>query len=245
MWLQREFPEEHSVAVDKTAWDWTVPWWVLHAYLEMKLRQTINCTEAYARACTARFLEVVGKRCIIELPSGARIRQTTMGLMKSGWLLTLSANSYAQLLQHELALLRIGVDDETLVWAMGDDSLAHWKVDDETLQRYVEALSTTGCIVKHAIRRREFAGFEFSQGRVIPLYAEKHKHMLAYAAEENLRQMVLSYGIMHVKAGTTWFDSLWPAVTEVVELSTLNAWADGLVKLEILDSVPACFTFEA
>lgn len=239
--LRKTFPLGQSVAVDKTAWDWTMPGWVLWMYLNLRLRQTVGCQAWYAAACAARFNEVAGLRCLIELPTGERILQREFGIMKSGWLLTLSLNSFAQLAQHHLAILRMGLNDYPLMWAMGDDSIIRWEVDDETLREYLGALATTGCVVKHGLRTREFAGFDFRERDIVPLYPDKHRMVLAHAEEKNMKQMLISYGILYVRAGETWFDVLWPHVQQYVLYTDLQAWSAGLIKLEILDEVLSCF----
>lgn len=240
--IQQVFPESESIAVDKTAWDWTLPDWVVLVYLVLKITQTGGLTETFVRIVLARFAEVVGPLAVLRTPEGRRFRQLFWGFMKSGWLLTLSLNSVGQISQHLLAWLRLRRDDPPpLVWAMGDDKLMRWLCSLEELEAYVRELSQTGCLVKHALRRREFAGFLFEGNRVEPLYAGKHKYIVAMSKEEELPQLLVSYACLYALSGPSWFDELKEEVAQYVSLSTVKLWAMGLVEMRLLKSLPVQF----
>lgn len=224
--LRNCFPLTESVAVDKTAWDWTMPGWVVKAYYQAKMAQCVNPSDEYERACQNRMREVVGPSCIIRLPSGRRLRQTSWGLMKSGWLLTLSMNSAAQYFQHALACKRLGWTVMSM-WAMGDDLLMRARIEDRDLERYQKELGRTGCLVKHALRRREFAGFYFSATEVVPLYQDKHKFALAYVKEDLEQEVLFAYHLLYSKVDNLgWVASLRPFVKFPVG-NRFKAWADG------------------
>lgn len=241
------FPEGRSVAVDKSLWDWTMPDWVVEAYFDLKLSQVRNPTQPYVRACWNRMQEVLGPDCVIQLPTGSVYRQCVTGMMKSGWLLTLSMNSMAQDFQHRLAWGRAGfTTPQPLIWAMGDDTIMAWGGTDEDLRRYSESLSTTGCIVKFVHRSREFAGFSVSGGvshpRVEPLYPEKHKYMLKYVKPE-MEQMVLGQlALLYALAGESWFDQVKSNADFPIGPAQVQ-WAKGTLSLRLYDSVWAGFKF--
>lgn len=121
------FPDE-VLATDCSAFDWTYPSWIPDMILDIKLEQTQSYSPEYSAAARARFNEVLGTNCTIRLPDGSRLRQTKMGIMKSGWLLTISANSDAQELITLLAWQRAYPDlgECPLLWSMGDDVLMRW-----------------------------------------------------------------------------------------------------------------------
>lgn len=241
------FPEGKSVAVDKSLWDWTMPDWVVEAYFDLKMSQVRDPTPAYVRAAWNRICEVLGEDCLLQLPTGSVYQQRVMGIMKSGWLLTLSMNSMAQDFQHRLAWLRAGFTTaEPLVWAMGDDTIMAWDGTDEDLRRYAASLATTGCIVKFVHRSREFAGFSVRGGvrhpEVVPLYPEKHKYMLKYVKPE-MEQMVLGqFALLYALAGKTWFDDVKPNADFPIGPAQVQ-WAKGTLSLRLYDSVWAGFKF--
>lgn len=223
------FPEKSSLAVDKTAWDWTMPGWVVLAYLAIKLRQTRGCTRDYQWMCLLRMMMVVGPGAVFRLPTGRRLRQRFWGLMKSGWFLTLSCNSMAQLCQHLLAWGRLRLRWELpYLWAMGDDMLVRWTLPRWLVKVYLHNLSMTGCIVKHGIFDRQFAGFRFSGELVTPLYKEKHQYALRHLKPAVEESTVLAYSLLYALSGDDWLvkyhDKL--GVDEV----TLRSWALGLTR---------------
>lgn len=195
--LRRLFPRRHTFAVDKAAWDWTCPEWVARLYLLSKLSGGRTYNYRYILAASSRMVEVVGDRCVIRTPAGYRLRQLEFGIMKSGWLLTLSLNSAAQLYQHVVAAFRVG-DYSPYLWAMGDDTII--RLDDEfDLDEYAAELSTTGCLLKFIHNSREFMGFDFNDDKlVVPLYQDKHKFILDYLSPDLEQETLLSYWLQDV-----------------------------------------------
>lgn len=224
------FPEEEALAIDKTAWDWTMPPWVVALYFHVKMLQVRDATPEYQRMVLMRMSQVVGPDAVVRLPDGQRVRQHGWGLMKSGWLLTLSMNSMAQWGQHSLTWQRMKRhDSEPLCWAMGDDMLLSWRAGQALVDKYVSVLATTGCIVKHAIRSREFAGFKFEEDRVEPLYIHKHRFALRYLEPKLERQTLLSYGLLYALSCRS------EMVDYACELgysrAALYSWATGLTRM--------------
>lgn len=195
-------------AVDKKAWDWTMPGWVVKAYVDTKLDFS-NADLCYKLAVRNRVSEVVGPRCVIAMPDGTLLQQLQWGLQKSGWLLTLTLNSAAQDLQHILASLRVGLSDNVVVWAMGDDLLCYADWTDQQAVLYGEALDKTGCIVKYINNTREFCGFNYEQG-CDPLYQDKHKFLLEYCPEDKLRELIASYSLLYALSDSPWFWKIQP-----------------------------------
>lgn len=236
--------EEKCLAVDKSAWDWTMPPWVVMAYLRIKFGQTKNKTFSYMAACFNRFREVVGPNSIMRLPTGRRLRQLTWGLMKSGWFLTLSLNSFAQDAQHVLACERMGIRISMTLWAMGDDSLIYWTLDKKLLEEYLRQLATTGCLVKFANWGREFCGFRvggtFDKPLVEPLYPDKHKYNLAYLKPKLEKDTLLSYSLIYGLSKQTWlreFEEFCPIPMGIIQ----SSWARGLIDLKLYFELPPDF----
>lgn len=238
--LLKEFPAEDSIAVDKTQWDWTMPAWVIRAYVDMKREQLAGeVSDGYWQTVWARLYYVLGPGARFEMPNGVRYRQLGWGIMKSGWLLTLSLNSAAQAFQHALAWLRMGrTTSFPPVWAMGDDILARMRLDDDELKHYWECLETTGCKVKKIERRREFCGFHFKNDEAInPLYPDKHRFILRHIDPSVEQDTLLSYTLLYALADDRWFDSC-KANMEHSLGPAARLWAKGLVQLSVITEVP-------
>lgn len=225
--IYQEFPGE-VMAVDKTAWDWTMPGWVVAAYHEMKMEQCLTMDELYSGMTFYRMMEVVGPLSKVRLPTGFEVRQKGIGLMKSGWLLTLSMNSLAQALQHAVAAYSIG-EEPPRCWAMGDDFISRSVRD---VSRYREELSRTGCIVKHIKNILEFAGFEFTKGGVEPLYTSKHKFLLAYVDPAIEQDVLLAYHLLYSLSENDWLER-YRKFAEFPIGNSFKLWALGLRKLEL------------
>lgn len=236
--LVASFPDaSRSLAVDKSAWDWTMPAWVAELYFKNKIDQCIELTVPYVRACSARFREVL-QDAVVRLPDGSRYVQMSTGLMKSGWLLTLSCNSAAQFYQHRLAWLRSNPSlKPPLMWAMGDDSLVRMPKRQYNLTAYLDALAQTGCLVKQAEFKREFAGYEFGQDRVVPLYQDKHQFLMNYVKPDVEQEVLLAYQLLYALAPGTWLSSARKYCKFPVG-SHFSRWARGLTPLDLLDALP-------
>lgn len=224
--------------MDKKLWDWTVPAWVILMYYRVKLAQVKNPTPEYARALFFRFMELWGPRCRIRLPTGKVLRQTVIGIMKSGCYFTTSCNSMAQFAQHVLAWIRSGFKGPPpLLWAMGDDAIMEWLLSQLQLEEYLKQLATTGCLVKHALRRREFAGFELVTNDVArPLYPAKHQFMMRYVEPELEQQVLLQFALLNALDRDSWFKKV-RHLCEFPVGEQFVLWAKGLLGVSVLDGV--------
>lgn len=244
--LIRRFPE--AIAVDKTAWDWTMPDWCVRMYFRVKCHQMNVRNPLYMGVCRLRFEQVLGSLCRVRMPDGLNLRQKGLGIMKSGWLMTLSMNSAAQMFQHSLAMIRLTQECryEDLpnlgIWAMGDDVIMdvpppYYDINDFCYY-YNVYLETTGCVVKHVYANREFSGFMFlSMNNVTPLYGEKHKFLLKYLKPADEQDTLMSYALLYSKTPNSWFEAFHGFIEVPIQELAEN-WADGLIKLELLDAVP-------
>lgn len=217
-WLvKRDFPKDKCVlATDCTAFDWTLPGWVVPIITECKLLQGYPHNEKYVKVVNNRVKEVLGTDCRIRFPNGQVFRQEFPGLMKSGWLLTISFNGWAQFLINSLAWKRmVGIEKPLpIIWTMGDDVLLRWHEKFDSVE-YEQQLRKLGVLVKPGAFRREFSGFEFTyEGDTIycsPLYTEKHKFQLRHYSEEELHEVVDMYACIYALAEPSrreWFDPI-------------------------------------
>lgn len=223
-----------ALATDCSAFDWTYPAWIVKLLPSLICDSMQESTPAYRAAVRARIDEVLGMHCTLRLPDGTRFQQSVQGIMKSGWLLTISKNSDAQELATLLAWSRAYSGPCPRLWAMGDDVIMNWPSElDET--PLVQELARAGLLSKFAIRSSEFSGFRFKYDGdywVDPLYPDKHRFLLAHTPSENITETVTSYGYLYALASPevkAWIApviarySRWPP-------AVYRAWAFGLLQ---------------
>lgn len=222
------------LATDCSAFDWTFPGWLVTLIPQIRLDQGCGHSPQFELAVKRRIAEVMGERCVIRLPDGSRYRQTRPGVMKSGWLLTISFNSTAQELLTLLAWSRAYSGPCPKLWSMGDDVLMAWPENLEP-DRLVEELKRAGILAKFAEKKLEFAGFGMGRDGgtpyVEPLYPNKHKYLLAHVQQEQLEEVVTSYGLIYALARPQHKDWLEPYLRKYSRWpeATAQAWAYGLL----------------
>lgn len=233
--LVRSFERGDAWAVDKTAWDWTYPPWLVFFLCSELIARAVAPPDWWISAVFNRYLSILGPGSVLHLPSGRRLRQTFFGFMKSGWFRTLSDNSLAQFCQHVLAWTRLGVPHPLpYVWIMGDDLLMRVVCgSQELMDEYGRKLAATGCLVKLLENKREFAGFSFpSDEEVIPLYQDKHRFMLSHVNPDNEQQVLLSFVLLYALTPNAWID-FYSFRMKFPLSRRFRAWALGLVKLDL------------
>lgn len=234
----------HVLATDASAFDWTVQNWMVAMLYDTLMDRTRGNTESYKRMAFNRIQQVLGPECVVRLPNGRRFRQRVFGVMKSGWLLTLMANTNVMLASSLCAWARAApayfeatpdglYPDMPLSWGMGDDVIMKW---DPTLspEPYVRELNRTGLKVKQYSHEREFAGFRIQpssgdqQPTVTPIYTAKHMTMIAYTPRERLEEMAIAYGLIYALS-----DSASPQMKKFIDdyspygSSYFEHWARG------------------
>lgn len=231
--LLESFPDS-VLATDCSAFDWTFPEWLPEMITQARLEQFESYSPEFERAFKRRIAEVLGPRCTLRLPNGRRYRQQRYGIMKSGWLGTISVNSDAQDMITSLAWKRAFPESgqPPLLWSMGDDVIMRWndKFDSTAL---VSEIRRLGILSKFAVQSREFSGFNIyrsPQGPVVnPLYPNKHRYQLAHVPVEQLEEVLTSYGLVYALSDQReWIEPYvrqYSRITRSVEL----AWAHGLL----------------
>lgn len=178
-----------SVSIDKKAWDWSVPHWLLEIVKRVIIDLAVDAPMWWRNAVEARF------RCLFVHPlfvfkDGAVGEQAKPGIMKSGCYLTILINSLGQLILHEMAISRLNLDrrlTEPIV-VMGDDSLQKWF---DGVTQYVEYLQSLGFRLEVQTHddEPEFAGFTYKKG-YRPAYRQKHYFALSHL--DTNREVALS-----------------------------------------------------
>lgn len=226
------------LATDCSAFDWTFPEWLVNDILDTRIARMRGVSAEIEWAMRARWREVLSTDCVVRLPNGSRYRQSVPGIMKSGWLLTISVNSEAQERLSIAAWMRTQTGSVPRVWSMGDDVLMEWPPDSDE-KGFVEELTRLGVIVKQASHSLEFAGFSFGRVNgypvVNPLYERKHRFLLRHVPENQLEEVVSAYGCLYALADqdkSSWIRDILRRYGRWT-LQTYRVWAVGLLTRDV------------
>lgn len=185
--------------LDKSAFDWTCPWWALRLDLDFRRRMGSGSGMAEWTDLAGVLYHHMFESPILVVSDGTAWQQVVPGVMKSGCVNTISTNSHVQVMVHLLVSEDIGVSPYPLCRACGDDTLQHPKhcCDVEYYRNY-------GIMVKSASDSIEFVGHEFTKTGPHPLYMAKHMKKLRYVKDEHVGQYLDSMARMYVH--TRYFD---------------------------------------
>lgn len=179
--------------LDKSAWDWTCPYWALMLDLEFRRRMGSGARMGEWFTIAERLYEEMFKHPRIVTSDGVVWEQCFPGIMKSGCVNTISTNSHCQVMIHLLVCFDEGVNHMPLCVACGDDTLQH--ADHCT---NIEAYHKYGVMVKSASDSIEFMGHEFTESGPHPLYMAKHMKKVRYIPENIVAQYLDSMARMYV-----------------------------------------------
>lgn len=203
----------YDVGLDKRAWDWTVPGWLIKLELEFRTRLLRGDQLPQWRHLADQMYEKAFHHPILVLSDGRCFRQLYYGIMKSGCVNTISSNSHMQILVHVLATRRAGVNVFPLPVACGDDTL---QCQSQAVDLSVYA--GLGSVVKSASAGLEFVGHEFLSTGPVPLYFEKHMFSASYVGSD--RDDVVQYlDSMHRLYAHSPLYSVWSLLAEEVGVS--------------------------
>ena len=181
--------------LDKEAWDWTVPAWLVELWLEVLKQLAHGAPDWWVRMVELRF-RILFEIAVFQFEDGTIVRQCVRGIMKSGCYLTIILNSLGQSLLHYVAASRSGQDmAEKEPDVIGDDTMQEAVPD---LPLYVRNLEKLGVIVKGAKIQHfvEFAGFAYDGRVCFPAYWQKHLFNMAHSP--NLPELLKCYQYLYV-----------------------------------------------
>lgn len=225
-WKLMPRSEEDHVAIDKSAWDWTVKLWLVEMILECRLKSCTTQGELlsfwYEKAAY-RYRQLFCEAVFIT-SGGLMLKQLDDGIMKSGCVNTISDNSMMQYILHTRVCLENGFDIGRIM-SMGDDTLQQ---KPEDLSLYLWSLGQF-CKVKQADSLVEFAGFRFQGMRVEPCYRGKHAFTLLHVDDDVVDDMALSYSLMyHRSSYRGWTANVFRSLgCEIPNTEWLDAVFDG------------------
>nr|QQO81415.1 RNA-dependent RNA polymerase [Soybean thrips sobemo-like virus 7] len=168
------------MALDRSAWDWTVQQWLVEAWLGFIFAVAIDPPDWWIAAVTDRF-EMLFFHARFRFQDGTVIKQPRVGIMKSGCYLTLLLNSVSQVIIHAVAMLQLGLNPfRSMPLAFGDDTIQESEGLD--VNTYIAELSKLGPKLKspRIARDVEFIGFLMGE-KFTPAYTSKHLYKLEYS----------------------------------------------------------------
>lgn len=188
--LMHEFP--HGVtSVDKSAWDWSVPEWMVQMFLDVTLELMDDEPDFVKDVIKLRFKLLFE---LAEFSDGNKVvKQSVVGIMKSGCYLTLMMNTMGQIILWFMCCERLGWDPNCgMPWSFGDDTIQDSNFD---IPAYVDALKAFGFTpkVSPTAAHIEFVGFLMDYEKVIPAYWRKHLFCLAYLDESVATETLDAY----------------------------------------------------
>lgn len=172
--LYRAMTKKEKLALDRSAWDWMVPGYLVDHWEEFLVDMVVDIPKWMETLIRRRMAQLFRPGCKLRFRDGAVFEQDFTGLMKSGCYLTLFLNSLSQVILHRMALFLLGrEDDDGFFHAMGDDTIQgvmSW-MDD-----YLAVLRAMGVSIKEPVIKpyAEFCGFAFDDKRCVPVYWKKH-----------------------------------------------------------------------
>lgn len=226
------FGEMDTISIDKKAWDWSVPGWLLQMVKRLILNLSPGAPTWWRKAVESRF------HCLFVEPTfvfadGTVGKQEKPGVMKSGCYLTLIINSMAQLLLHYVVAAQLEIHPKELepIIVIGDDSL---QKKTKHSQAYIDKLQELGFRVESEEHsdEREFAGFKYKRTSFIPAYKNKHRFLLERLPMDDpqlVKDTLSSYQIIY------YFDT---EMTEVIlQIAKALDMPDAITSRDALRSI--------
>lgn len=224
MFLEQWKSRGYDTGLDKSAWDWTFPYWLIELDLDFRRRMGRGASMGAWWKIASRLYDEMFVNPYVLLSNGILYQQRVPGVMKSGCVNTISTNSHAQVMVHVLACISEAVSIYPLPVCCGDD----------TLQRKSQAINLKayerfGAIVKSASEGMEFVGHEFISCGPVPLYLGKHLVKSFHVDDENLEDYFDSLCRMYCKSDLFefWARYAMKVGVNVYSREYYNYWYDN------------------
>nr|QVG74737.1 hypothetical protein 2 [Virus sp.] len=178
-WCQNK----QTCGMDKSAWDWTAPWWVFLLDLEFRKRLCRQGdVDGWLRRAEVLYRQMF-EHPILVLSDGSEYEQLYPGIMKSGCVNTISTNSHGQCFVHCAVAKDNDLPVLPLPKCVGDDTLM---VETQIPNNVFDMYSIYGVQVKSVSSTLEFVGREFTEAGPMPMYVGKHVAKAHYVDDVNL-----------------------------------------------------------
>lgn len=189
------YPE--YVCLDKSAWDWTMPYWLLKHLYEIIVQMHSYVPSYWKLLVFSRFKALYVKPKW-QFKDGSIIEQKVPGIQKSGCYLTIVLNSMAQLYLHVVVSNRMQLSLNDPFLCLGDDTIQ--VLERSKIDEYVHHLETMGFKVKVTISSdAQFCGFIIKRSSFHPEYRDKHAFVLKHLTldKENALSALQSYQVIY------------------------------------------------
>lgn len=170
-------------SLDKKAWDWTAPYWSIKLELEFRYRLARGRFKEHWYEIARRLYDDAFIAPKIVTTEGLVLRQLYPGIMKSGCVNTISANSHCQVILHLAVCMTLNDELHPLPACLGDDTL---NAPQHVTIEHIMAYERFGIQIKTVGDLIEFMGHTFHDSGPVPTYKSKHLIRLAYQPNENL-----------------------------------------------------------
>lgn len=184
------------VCEDKSSWDWTVTEPLLKIGLNLLHRLAVSADDWWVRVTSKRW-ELLYYKAVFQFHgSSEECHQPYWGVVKSGCYLTIVLNTMLQSVLHALVNQSLGLPmSVSRPWCLGDDTIRQLHPEEE---RYLHLIAALGVKIKTERRLRpEFAGFEFDENSVLPVYRSKHAFKLVHCPESTLDEVIRMYQLLY------------------------------------------------
>lgn len=224
LFLEQWRSRGYDTGLDKSAWDWTFPYWLIELDLDFRRRMGRGAKMGSWWEIASKLYNDMFVNPWVLLSNGAFYEQVYPGVMKSGCVNTISSNSHAQVMVHILVAASTGSPMYPLPVCCGDDTLQ--RKDQAT---DLEAYERFGAIVKSASEGLEFVGHEFISCGPVPLYLGKHLVKSFHVDDRNVSDYFDSMCRMYCKSPLFDFWSSYARFSGVNVYSReyYNHWYDN------------------
>jgi hypothetical protein len=211
--IWRVFAGKTVFECDKSNWDFNLLPWIREVVEEVVVRlidfptswDEAQCVQ-FVRDVRGVFKEVFDN-CVYVTSDGTEYHVKFSGIMKSGWYLTISINSFCQFAIHCMTAFRSGWtesdldDDENAFGSGGDDVLQNFR-KDVNVQEYLSNMNLLGVHIKehkllNGMEGAEFYSNVFSRvgGAVhtVPVRFTKHVYSLGLVKDEHLASALVNH----------------------------------------------------
>lgn len=201
--LQAYYDGKEVLCMDKSAWDWTVPFWMIDLFKNFVKALPYRAPGWWLNMVDMRFrLLFEAGHPVFEFSDGLLVRQQEDGVMKSGCFLTILLNSVCQSFCHYLTNIKMGISPRrNQPHTVGDDTV---QVSFQRVEEYVRVMSSMGIHIKgYKIQHWvEFCGYAYTDQTCFPAYWQKHLYNLMYS--DHLRESIKTYQTLYVHEPVMW-----------------------------------------
>ncbi|APG75692.1 hypothetical protein 2 [Beihai sobemo-like virus 21] len=195
-WLSELFNARHESVqcADKSAWDWTVQFWVCVAVSYVLVNLMVGASEAQRVIAHNHCMAMLGYQTVQF--GKKKLKFQIPGRLPSGWFWTIFFNCAGQASVDSLASQRVGEVPDPKLKAMGDDTAqtvrsdAYWKAVNQL------------CIVKQIDTFKpgdefEFCGTLMNHERGTPAKRGSHAFRLHFLRDECAAEGLVSYALLY------------------------------------------------